>query len=154
MQLFDALQQLGDRLLELADRGPVAGRHVFLQLDIGMGQLGEIHHELFALGEELVQRRVERADDYRESVHRLEQAGEILALHGQELGEGLAAGLLVAGHDHCLHVLDAVLGEEHVLGAAQADALGAELLGHLGIARDVRIGANAELAAELVGPSS
>ncbi len=50
-------------------------------------------------------------------------------------------------------MLDAVLGEEHVLGAAQADALGAELAGDLGVARDVRVGAHAELAAELVGPA-
>ena len=47
---------------------------------------------------------------------------------------------------------DAVLGEEHVLGAAQADAFGAELAGRLGVARDIGIGAHAELAAELVGP--
>ena len=57
-----------------------------------------------------MQRRIERADDHREAVHRHEQAGEILALHGQELEQGLTAGLLVAGQDHGLHVLDAILG--------------------------------------------
>jgi hypothetical protein len=65
---------------------------------------------------------------------------------------GPCGGLFVARQDHGLHVLDAVLGEEHVLGAAQADAFGAELAGGLGVARDVGIGAHAELAAELVGP--
>jgi hypothetical protein len=49
-------------------------------------------------------------------------------------------------------VLDAVLGEEHVLGAAQSDAFGAELARHFGVARDIGIGAHADLAAELVGP--
>ena len=49
-------------------------------------------------------------------------------------------------------MLDAVFGEEHVLGAAEADAFGAELARHFGVARDIGIGAHAELAAELVGP--
>ena len=44
-----------------------------------------------------------------------------------------------------------VLGEEHVLGAAEADAPGAEGEGHLGVARDVGVRADAELA-HLVGP--
>ena len=83
----------------------------------------------------------------------VEQAGEILALHGQQLQQRLAAGLFVARQNHGLHVLDAVFGEEHVLGAAESDAFGAELAGHLGVARDVGIGAHAELAAELVGPA-
>ena len=37
-----------------------------------------------------------------------------------------AALLVVVGHDHRPHLRLAVLGHEHVLGAAQADALGAE----------------------------
>src|ERR1017187_7656309 len=49
-------------------------------------------------------------------------------------------------------MLDAVFGEEHVLGAAQSDALGAELARRFGVAGDIGIGADAELAAELVGP--
>ena len=46
-----------------------------------------------------------------------------------------------------------VLGEEHVLGAAEADAVGAERASLLRIARNVGIGADAEVAAELVGPA-
>ena len=61
--------------------------------------------------------------------------------------------LFVARQNHGLHVLDAVLGEEHVLGAAQADAFGAEAAGGLGVARDIGIGAHAKAAAELVGPA-
>ena len=91
--------------------------------------------------------------EHRESVHGLEQAGEIGALHGQQLRQRLAAGLLVLRQDHGLHVRDAILGEEHVLGAAQADAFGAELARGLGIARNIGIGAHAEAAAELVRPA-
>ena len=132
----------------------VRGRQFPLLLDIGVRQDGDVHHQVFALGQELVQRRIERADHHREAVHGLEQAGEILALHGQQLGQGLAAGLLVARQNHGLHVLDAVLGEEHVLGAAQADAFGAELAGRLGVARDVGVGAHAEACRGTRRPSS
>ena len=44
-----------------------------------------------------------------------------------------------------------MLVEEHVLGAAEPDALGAELQCHASVARRVRIGAHAKLA-QLVGP--
>ena len=37
-----------------------------------------------------------------------------------------APARLVVGEDHLAHGADAVLLEEHVLGAAQADAFGAE----------------------------
>ena len=72
---------------------------------------------------------------------------------GSSFARALRAGLLVARQNHRLHVREAVLGEEHVLGAAEADALGAERAGSLRVARDVGIGAHAELAAELVGPA-
>ena len=52
---------------------------------------------------------------------------EVAALHRQDLGERRAAALLVVGADHLAHRENAVLLEEHVLGAAQADALRAEL---------------------------
>ena len=58
--------------------------------------------------------------------------------------------LFVARQNHGLHVRNALFGEEHVLGAAEADAFGAELAGDFGIARNIGIGAHAELAAELV----
>jgi hypothetical protein len=44
---------------------------------------------------------------------------------------------LVVGQDHLAHGGDAVALEEHVLGAAQADALGAELAGPLGASAGV-----------------
>jgi hypothetical protein len=51
-----------------------------------------------------VERRIERADDHREAVHGGEEPGEILALHGKELQQGLAAALFVARQNHGLHV--------------------------------------------------
>ena len=67
-------------------------------------QGGDLHHQLLALGQELVQRRVEGADGDRVPVHLLEEPGEVGALHGQQLlerarvvGDGLAVLLLDRG---------------------------------------------------------
>ena len=79
--------------------------------------------------------------------HGLEQADKVGALHGQELLERVAAVLLVVGQNHGAHVLDAVFGKEHVLGAAEADAFGAEQAGLLGVARNVGIGADRRVCA-------
>ena len=75
------------------------------------------------------------------------------SLHGQELGERRAARLLVVGEDHFAHGLDALFLEEHVLGAAKPDALGAETNGGLRICRRVGVGAYAK-PAHLVGPAN
>ena len=101
--------------------------------------------------EELVQRRVEQPDRHRQPLHRLEQALEVLLLVGQQLGQRLAPAVLVVGHDHRPHLGLAVLGHEHVLGPAQADALGAQLARLLRVLGRVGVGAHAE-PAELVGP--
>ncbi len=69
----------------------------------------------------------------RQPLHRLEQALEVLLLERQQVGERLAPLLLGLGHDHRPHLRLAVRGHEHVLGAAEADALGAELAGALGV---------------------
>ena len=79
-----------------------------------------------------MQRRVEQADRDRQPVHRAEDADEVVALHRQELGERALAAGEVVGEDHLAHGVDALGLEEHVLGAAEADALGAER------ARDLR----------------
>ena len=75
-----------------------------------------------------------------------------LALHRQQLGERRAARRLVVGEDHLAHRADAVLVEEHVLGAAQPDALGAELHRGARVGRRVGVGAHPQLA-RLVGPA-
>ena len=69
-----------------------------------------------------------------------------LALHRQQLGERGAAALLVVGEDHLAHGDDAVAVEEHMLGAAEADAFGAEA------ARDARVGRRLGIGAHLHAP--
>ena len=84
-------------------------------------------------------------------VHRLEDAVEVVALQRQQLVERLAAIGLVVGQDHPLHDRDAALAEEHVLGAAQADAARAERVGELRLIRQIGVRADAQ-PPELVGP--
>ena len=103
------------------------------------------------LRQELVQRRIDGADRDRRALHLLEHAVEVLALQRQQLVERGAAIGFVVGQDHPLHDRDAALAEEHVLGAAQADAARAERIRELRLVRLIRVGAHAE-AAELVGP--
>ncbi len=102
-------------------------------LDLGLDLLdGDAHglgHFLlagFIVRQELVQRRVQEADGRRAAIQGLEDADEVLALERQQLGQGLFAAGDVIGQDHLAHRDDAVAFEEHVLGAGQADALGAE----------------------------
>ena len=80
------------------------------------------------------------------AVHRLEHAVEVLALQRQQLVQRLAAIGFVVGENHPLHDRDAPLAEEHVLGAAQADAAGAERVGELRLIRQIGVGAHAHAA--------
>ena len=114
--------------------------------------LGDGGRLLLLVRQELVQRRIEQADGHRQSGHDLEQRLEVGALHGQHLGERLAAAGLVVGADHLAHGEDAAFLEEHVLGAAEPDALGAELAGLARLARRVGVGAHAQRP-RLVGPA-
>ena len=95
-------------------------------LDLGLG-----------VRQEFVQRRIEQPDRDRQALHDLEQLDEIRALHRQQLRQRGAAGLLVLGEDHLAHGADAGLLEEHVLGAAKADAFGAELDGGARVIRRI-----------------
>ena len=189
VELLDALEQPLGR----GELGRLAEPRLALltPLPLGAHQL-DLNHQVLALGKELVERRVERADRHRIAVHRLEQALEVGALERQQLGERAAIGgerpghlllergqlapdragtgriggfqlgalaleLVLAalglggGEDHRHHVGQAALLEEHVLGAAEPDPLGAERPGLGGIARDVRVRAHLE-AADGVGP--
>ena len=71
---------------------------------------------------------------------------------GQQLGERATASALVARHDHLAHRGDAVALEEHVLRAAQPDALGAEAARDARVVRRVGVRAHPE-AAHVVGPA-
>jgi hypothetical protein len=70
--LFDAMQKFRQRFFEILHRDLVALRHFLLRFEIGMREHRDIDHQVFALGQEFVQRRIERADDDGESVHRFE----------------------------------------------------------------------------------
>ena len=81
---------------------------------------------LLGVRQELVQRRIQEANRRRIALQRPEDAGEVLALVRQQLGERRLPLLERLGEDHLAHRVDAVALEEHVLGAGEADADGAE----------------------------
>ena len=98
-----------------------------------------------------MERRIDGADRDRLAVHALEDAVEVLALQRQQLGQRLSTVGFSCRENHALHDRNAPFAEEHVLGAAQPDALGAEGVGEFGLIRLIRVRAYPE-AAELVGP--
>ena len=102
--------------------------------------------------QELVQRRVEQADRDRQPGHRLEDPLEVGLLERQQPVERGAALRLGLGQDHLLHDRQPLVAEEHVLGAAEADALGAELARAGGVLGVVGVRAHVE-APLVVGPA-
>ena len=108
--------------------------------------------DLVVVGHELVQRRVDQADDDRQAIHRLKEARKVGPLEGQQLVQSRGAALGGLGEDHALYDGQALLFEEHVLGAAETDALSAEAAGALGVGRVVGVGPHLE-ATDLVGPA-
>ena len=69
--------------------------------------------------------------------------GEVVALVRQQLRQRRLPLLERLGENHLAHRVDAVALEEHVLGAAQADADGAERDGVARLLRRVGVGAHA-----------
>ena len=121
-------------------------------------QLGDFHEQLVVGRQELVQRRVDQADDHRKAVHGPEEALKVGALERQQLVKRFLALLggfclvwIRPGQDHLLDDRQAFGLEEHVLGAAEADALGAEAARPLGIPRVVGVCPDLQ-AAEAVRP--
>ena len=112
----------------------------------------DLDEQLLERRQELVQRRVDEPDDHRQAVHRLEDAVEVTALHRQQLGQLDAALLLVRRKDHLLHDRKAFLLHEHVLGAAEADALRAERASAHGVVRVVAVRPDLE-PAERIRPA-
>ena len=120
-------------------------------IDVDAQELGDFLHVAIGLGQELVQGRIEETDGDRPVLHDGEDVDEVAALKRKEPGEGLAALVFVFGQDHGADMVDASFLEEHVLGAAEADALAAELERGFAVHDGVRVRANAE-GAVLVGP--
>ena len=119
----------------------------------GQSDRGFLDLELVDSGQELVKRWVEEAHGDRKSVHCLEDLDEVGLLDDPQLFEGLGLVLAGLGEDHPPHHRKAVLAEEHVLGAAKADALRAELSGIRRVGAVVGVCTNGELPlADLVGP--
>ena len=97
---------------------------------------------LLEVRNELVQRRIEQSHRNRIALHNLEQTFEVAALHREQLGQSHATAGLIVGQNHLANGLDTVALEEHVLGTAQADTLGAECEGLFCILRRIGIGTN------------
>ncbi len=114
-------------------------------------RLGDLRDLRFGLRQEFVQRRIEQADRDRQARHDLEQFGEVLALHRQQLGERRAAAFLGVGEDHLAHRDDALALEEHVFGPAKPDAFGAEAARGARVQRRLGVGAHLH-APDAVGP--
>ena len=84
--------------------------------------------------------------------HRLEDALEVGLLHRQQPLERAQATVQVVGEDHLADDGEPLLGHEHVLRPAEADALRAELAGAGGVLR--RVGVRPHLQpADVVGPA-
>ena len=124
---------------------------LFLLLRAIPRQQRDVDHQFFASRQELVQRRIQRADRNRQPVHRLEDAGKISALQRQQFLQRRAAVFLVVRQNHGAHVRNLLFAEEHVLGAAEPDAFRSERTRLNRIARNVRIGADLHRAMR-IGP--
>ncbi len=98
-----------------------------------------------------MQRRIEQPDADRMTLHDLEELHEIGALHRQQPRQSRRPVGRAVGKDHLAHHHEPVVGEEHVLGPAEADALRLELPRDERIGGRVGIGAHADVA-HLVGP--
>ncbi len=112
------------------------------------GQPGDL---ALVVGQELVQRRVEQPDGDRIALHRAEDRLEVGPLHRQQLGQRALAPGLVGRDDHLAHRREPLPVEEHVLGAAEADPLRAEVAAAVRVGRRVGVDPDAELA-DAVGP--
>ena len=96
--------------------------------------------------------RIEQADGDRLAVHSLKDALKVLLLERQHLVQGRLAFLVCLGHDHAHDGVAGSLVKEHVLGAAQANALGTKVYRTLRVYRIVGIRAHSK-GADFIGPT-
>ena len=140
----------------------------------GVTCLGHLDQLVLEVGQELVERRVDEPDDDRQPVHGRQDALEVALLEDLELGHGgiegrdrlrlvggerlagseldLGPGGLVRDEDGAPDDLQPLALAEHVLGAAEPDALRAVAEGLCGLLGLVRVGPDLE-PADLVGPA-
>ena len=97
--------------------------------------------------------RVQEPHGDGQAVHGGEDGQEVLTLDdAQVLERGSLLGRRM-GEDHAPHHRQAVLAEEHVLGAAQSDPLGAEGARVGGVVPGVRVGPHGQVPlADVVSP--
>ena len=119
--------------------------------------LGDGDLELARIIQELMKRRIEQADDHIATGHGLEHRQEVLGLNLEQVGQGLLLHGLIVRQDKALDDVLAI-AQEHVLGAAQTDGLGAKLerersiLGVVGVDAHV-VGVTVGLVqTDLIGP--
>src|SRR5690606_573053 len=115
------------------------------------GRVRELLDLSVVVRQELVQGRGDETDRYWQPVHRAEDAGKVLALHRQDLRERLPPPITGFREKHLAHGMDALAVEEHVLRAAQADALRPELAGLLRVLWRIGVRADGE-SPERIGP--
>ncbi len=133
--------------VELMERGD-DGLDLLHGLMLVLGQQLDVR---FLGGDELMQRGIQITDDHRAALHGGVELLEVALLHGQQLVQRGLPLLHGVGADHLADGGDAVRLKEHMLGAAQADALRAQLPGLSGVGGGIRIGADLQ-AAILVRP--
>ena len=98
-----------------------------------------------------MQRRVQQPHGDGQPLHNGEQLNEVRPLIGQQFGQRHPAPGFVGGQDHLPHMDDAFGVEEHMFGAAKANALGAEMNGGIRVLGRFRIGADIE-GADVIHP--
>src|SRR5512136_3242065 len=99
-----------------------------------------------------MQRRIEKTNRHRETLHRFKEAHEILPLKWQELHNRLATICFLLRKDHLTHRHDALRTEEHMLRAGKPDAFGTKGARLGGVLGTVGIGSYTE-PAEFVSPA-
>ena len=115
-------------------------------------QLGRFDQERFLRRQKLVQRRIEQTDRHRKARHRFQDAEKIFALKWQEFFQRVGARFVRVGEYHLLNDGEPLRLHEHVLGAAEADARGAQFARLDRILRRIRIGPYFKRA-QFVGPA-
>ena len=108
--------------------------------------LGQALNVLGLGGQELVQRGIQIADSHGTVAHDAVHGGKVSLLEGLNLGQSGLALFHSTGADHLAHGLNTVGSKEHMLGAAQANALGAHIHSVLCIGGVISVGQHLQLA--------